>query len=239
MGAGEGSGEAQATRRGRKRKGEVQRVAADLFHQQGYDGTSVEDIAQALGILKGSLYYYISSKEDLLFRIVAEVHEDVQGILDRSLGHTELPPLERIALYVREQAIYNLGNVTRITVYYREMDQLGEDRRGAIRAQRRKQHQAVAAVLSEAQAAGEVDASVDVSLATHCMFATVNWIYNWWRVGSGVSEEAAADSCVRFVLGGVPGFGATPATAGSGAAVLPLALDRPVGLGDLDEDAVG
>jgi AcrR family transcriptional regulator len=201
-------GNGRKTERGRRREGEVQTAATALFHEQGYEGTSVEDIARALGILKGSLYYYISSKEDLLFQIVSEVHADVQGILDEALGHAELSPLERLALYVRKQAIYNVRNVTRIAVYYREMDQLGTERRDAIRAQRRVQHKTITEVLKEAQAAGEVAEGVDVGLASHSMFATINWIYTWWRPGGTISEDEVADSCVSFVLGGIPGFGA-------------------------------
>jgi AcrR family transcriptional regulator len=204
----------------RRRDGEVRTAATNLFHDRGYEGTSVEDIARALGILKGSLYYYISSKEDLLFGIVSEVHDDVQRIVEESLGHTELAPLERVALYVRKQALYNLSNVTRITVYYREMGQLGADRRDEIRAQRRRQHQAITDVLEEAQASGEVDGSVNIHLASHSVFATVNWIYTWWRPdgASGQVEEEVAQSCVDFVLCGVPGFGGRRDNAALGAA---------------------
>src|ERR1700742_4125495 len=100
----------------RRRAAEVEEAATDLFHRQGYEATSVEDIAGALGILKGSLYYYISSKEDLLFEIVSEVHADVQRILDEQVGIDDVAPLERIARYVREQALYNVRNVPRISV---------------------------------------------------------------------------------------------------------------------------
>ena len=48
------------------------------FHEKGYEATSIQDIADAVGILKGSLYYYITSKEDLLFEILEDVHQ--QGI---------------------------------------------------------------------------------------------------------------------------------------------------------------
>jgi AcrR family transcriptional regulator len=207
-------------KQGRRRDAELRTAATSLFHDRGYEGTSVEDIASALGILKGSLYYYISSKEDLLFGIVSEVHDDVQRIVAESLSRTELAPLERVALYVRKQALYNLSNVTRITVYYREMDQLGADRRDAIRAQRRRQHQAITEVLEQAQSAGEVDGSVNIHLASHSVFATVNWIYTWWRPdgASGQLKEEVAESCVDFVLCGVPGFGGRRDTAPLGVA---------------------
>lgn len=207
----EATGSGGKTQRVRQRDAEVLSAATELFHKHGYEGTSVEDIAQALGILKGSLYYYISSKEDLLFRIVSEVHADVQRILDDALGLLDLSPLSRVALYVRNQALYNVRNVTRIAVYYRELSRLSEERQAMIRAQRRNQHKAVADVLAEAQAGGEIDRDVDIGLASHYMFATVNWLHTWWRPGS-VSESALAESCVKFVLTGLPGLEAPVAT---------------------------
>src|SRR6266496_3647760 len=58
----------------RRRRGEVLDAAVRVFHAKGYDATSIQDIADEVGILKGSIYYYITSKEDVLFEILDEVH---------------------------------------------------------------------------------------------------------------------------------------------------------------------
>jgi AcrR family transcriptional regulator len=202
---------AKATGRPRRRDDEVLAAATAIFHEQGYDGASIEDIARRLGILKGSLYYYISSKEDLLFRIVSEVHAESQAILDGSFDEPGLGALERIALYVRRQAIFNVRNVNRISVYYREVDRLSEDRRQEMRRQRRAQHAKVTELLEQGQRAGEVDPAINPLLASHCVFATLVWLYTWYKRGGAIGEEQVADCCVAFVLGGLR---ATPAGAG-------------------------
>jgi AcrR family transcriptional regulator len=212
---------------GQRRDAEVLAVATALFDSKGYEGTSVEDIARALGILKGSLYYYISSKEDLLFRIVSEVHEEVQKILDESMRLVELRPLERIAVYVRSQAVYNVRNTTRIAVYYREIGRLNDERRDKIRSQRRHHHKVISDLLAEAQADQEIGPGVDVNLASHCMFATVNWIYTWWRADRELTEEKVAESCVAFVLAGIPGPEARPGAVPAGIRFLPDLEPRP------------
>jgi AcrR family transcriptional regulator len=214
---------------GERRDDEVLAAATALFNSKGYEGTSVEDIASALGILKGSLYYYISSKEDLLFRIVSEVHEEVQGILEESMRIVDLTPLERIAVYVRSQAVYNVRNATRIAVYYREIGRLNDERRDKIRSQRRHHHKVVSDLLAQAQADGEIGPAVDVNLASHCMFATVNWIYTWWRADRKLTEEKVAESCVDFVLAGIPGPDARPFTTSPGIRFLPDLEPRPRG----------
>src|ERR1700761_7993538 len=196
----------------RRRAAEVEEAATDLFHRKGYEATSVEDIAQSLGILKGSLYYYISSKEDLLFEIVSEVHSDVQQNLDESLLRADLRPLQRVAFFVRSQALYNVENATRIAVYYRDIQQLAAPRRDEMRARRRSQHREIVKVLVEAQEGGEVATDAHVGMAAHSIFATINWIYTWWRPGGSVSPDQVAESCVAFVLRGVAATAARPPT---------------------------
>ena len=66
----------------RRRRAEVLRVAAELFSENGYEATSTTDIAERLGIKGGSVYYYIDSKEALLFELV----EDIYGLLLESLA---------------------------------------------------------------------------------------------------------------------------------------------------------
>ena len=59
-------------------------AAAELFYQRGYASTTVIDISEALNITKGTLYYYVKSKEDLLFAIISETHEMTNANLRRS-----------------------------------------------------------------------------------------------------------------------------------------------------------
>ena len=61
---------------------EIYDAAARVFSEKGYDGASIQDVADAVGILKGSLYYYIDTKQDLLFGIIDEVHRDTLRSLE-------------------------------------------------------------------------------------------------------------------------------------------------------------
>ena len=97
----------------KKREREIVDAAAEIFHRNGYADTSVQDVADAVGILKGSLYYYIDSKEDLLYRVLLEVHEDAGDILASIVAMTGATPLERIAAYVRSHVEYNVRNTPR------------------------------------------------------------------------------------------------------------------------------
>src|ERR1700761_228 len=84
----------------KKRQREIIDAAAKIFHRKGYSETTVQDIADAVGILKGSLYYYIDSKEDLLFQMLLEVHEDAKVIVKETAA-LDLSALERLRVYVQ------------------------------------------------------------------------------------------------------------------------------------------
>ena len=103
-------------------------AAARVFARRGYADASVQDVADELGILKGSLYHYIKMKEDLLFWLLEEVHGDVEVILEEVAKAEGLAPLERIELYVKRQVLYNLDNLERISIYYHDVESLSEER---------------------------------------------------------------------------------------------------------------
>src|ERR1700759_4722157 len=133
-----GSGERRPLRgAAAKREKEILEAAVELFNEGGYANTSVEDVATAVGMLKGSLYHYIDSKEDLLYRIVEQVHESVQGIMTDVAEPEGLTPLERIGAYVEGQVIYNARNLPRISVYYQDRARLSPARLAEIRRWRR------------------------------------------------------------------------------------------------------
>jgi len=190
----------------RQREHEVYTVAAKLFNERGYATTSVENVADALGILKGSLYYYIDSKEDLLFKIVSEVHEDSREIFESTLGRTDLPPLQRLALFVRKQARYNAANVERVVVYYHDVDQLSAERRMKIRTCQKAHFRALVELIVTAQEGGLIDKRFSPALAARGVLSTIIWRHTWFRPGGKVMPDELAEFCVGYVLGGLEKF---------------------------------
>jgi TetR/AcrR family transcriptional regulator, cholesterol catabolism regulator len=189
--------------RSKRREQEVLDAAVEIFNRQGYADTSVEDIANALGILKGSLYYYIDSKEDLLYKIVAEVHADVQRCLDEALAHADAPPLERLRMYIVEQVRYNAANVAKISVYYQDLRRLTGERLDDIRRRRRAQERAVIGLIEEAQERGDIPSDMKPALASHCVFATIIWPYTWYRQRGAISRDELARACADYALRGI------------------------------------
>ena len=81
------------------RRNELTRAAARLFAEKGYHGTSVGDLAEALGVQKGSLYSHIASKEDLLYETMRDGAAAFHGALDAI--PEDLPVTDKIRLALR------------------------------------------------------------------------------------------------------------------------------------------
>src|SRR5690349_13314583 len=82
-----------------RRQAEVAEKAAELFASRGYDATSIGDIADEVGLLKGSLYYYAPSKEELLYSIIREVEDaGVQMVLEHNGSDDD--PLTRLRAFI-------------------------------------------------------------------------------------------------------------------------------------------
>src|SRR5881275_3783552 len=118
------------------RRTELTRAAARLFAQKGYHGTSIGDLAEALGVQKGSLYAHIESKQDLLYETMrdgaAAFHAALDAIPD------ELPATEKIRLALRGHLRVVAEQLDVATVFVREWRYLQGERRGEIVAARRR-----------------------------------------------------------------------------------------------------
>jgi TetR/AcrR family transcriptional regulator, cholesterol catabolism regulator len=180
-------------------------AAAELFFRQGYTKTSVQDVANAVGILKGSLYYYIDSKDDLLARLIEDTQESNLAIVDEIETMNELRPLERLRLYLERQVVFNARNIERITVYYRDMEYLPAERRKKLLAGRRRFTDFVTNLINEARDAGDVDPEASARLLTFCAFATTNWMYRWYKPQGPVGPDDMAKVFAEFVIAGITG----------------------------------
>src|ERR671935_3097822 len=112
------------------RRSELTREAARLFAQKGYHGTSIGDLAEAMGVQKGSLYAHIASKQDLLYETMVEGARTFHAGLDAI--PEELPVTEKIRLALRSHLRVVADQLDVATVFVREWRYLEEERREEI-----------------------------------------------------------------------------------------------------------
>ncbi|WP_214104729.1 TetR/AcrR family transcriptional regulator [Acrocarpospora catenulata] len=179
----------------RNREAEVLQAAVEVFYAKGYSAASVQDVADRVGVLKGSLYHYISSKEDLLFRIFAESHEQAVQIME-GITARDLPPRKRLEAFLTEIIHWYLNNVERVSLYFNEWRYLTGDNAATVRKHRRVFSDYLRDTLTDG--AAELRPGTDVRLATFYMLGAVNNIPVWYRKTGPYSAARVASEFVSM-----------------------------------------
>ena len=189
------------------RRDELVAVAARLFAERGYHGTSMADLADAMGVQKGSLYSLTGSKQDLLVLITRDGAASFHGALDGVPDDGE--PLERVRLALRRHLAVVAAQVDAATVFTREWRFLDEPDRTAFRTERRRYEERWRELLREAAERGALRSDLDVEAAVLLVLSAANWAYTWLR--PGVDTDALADRFFAILLDGVRGYATRPA----------------------------
>ena len=188
------------------RRSELTRQAARLFAQKGYHGTSIGDIAGALGVQKGSLYSHISSKEDLLYETMRDGAAAFHAALDAI--PEELPATEKIRLALRGHLRVVAEQLDVATVFVQEWRYLEGERRDEIVAERRRYEERIRDLFREGRELSELRADLDEVAAALLLLSAANWAYTWLKAGR--DTDVLADRFYALLMDGMRGY-ATPA----------------------------
>lgn len=173
---------ASTARRGRppgtERRRELLHRAAALFDQAGYHSTTLDDIAEASGIHKPTVYHYFTGKDDLLFWIHDEFIELLLGRHEARL-RTPMP--------VHQMLLETMGDILElmethrghVRVFFEHHRELPDERRASIDAKRDRYQALVEDLIRQGVESGEFR-DVDAHLAAFALFGMCNWAYQWY-----------------------------------------------------------
>lgn len=178
-------------------------AATRVFHAKGYEAASIQDVADELGMLKGSLYYYIDSKEDLLFAIIDEVHRSTMERYERWLTLDDLPTLEQLRAFVTWQIVTYCRDVAKAGVFVNDFRSLSEEHQQQITAERDRYDRVLRDLIRTGQKEGTIDPGVDAKLTSMAVFGMTNWIATWWDPDGPNTPEEVAGQFVDLVLAGL------------------------------------
>lgn len=191
-----------ATSRSRQ---EILRAAARLFQQQGYDATSMSDVAAALKLSKGGLYHHFKSKDEILFHLMdhamdiswERVVNPVQGMADAE---------ERLRALIRLHIGVVLSEKDReITVMLHENHPLQPALRRRINARKKKYVQFVESTIAEVQKTRPKKGIVSPRAAAFALVGMINWIYQWYHPEGELHEEHLVKQYTEIFFAGAFG----------------------------------
>lgn len=170
--------------------------AARLFAEKGFGGTSLKDIADAMGLTRGAIYYYFPNKEALLSTLVEELTINAAKDIDAWQAKTEGTPGERLAGLVRQRVNYVLQRGFKIRLLELAEAALPADLARRSRAAKRHILDVYTTIIREGVAEGEFR-PVDERIAAFGLIGMVNWTA-WWF---DPSRSRSADEVARELAG--------------------------------------
>src|SRR5712692_686262 len=181
---------------------EIIAAAAKVFRTKGYHAASVQDIADEVGMLKGSLYHHFASKEDLLDRVVKEpiagLYARVGGIVAEDLSAAEK---RRRAILAHLEAFD--GHHPHLFVYLRETDEFKRRFRATTQLSPKQYERFWQQILREGMKTGEFRPDFDVKVVSYGLLGMLNWLYKWYDPRGRLGVREIADQFSTLALAGL------------------------------------
>jgi len=175
-------------------------VAVRVFLERGYDGASLEDVARAARITKASVYYHVSSKEELLERGVGRAFDALRAVL-REPGARTGRPIDRLRHILKRTIEITVAMLPEVALLLRVRGNTRAEKR--ILEQRRRFDHTIARFFRRAQDAGEIRSDLEPRLATRLLFGMLNSVTEWYRPEGKLDADGIAETAFRIVFEGI------------------------------------
>jgi TetR/AcrR family transcriptional regulator, cholesterol catabolism regulator len=181
---------------------EILRAAARLFQRQGYDATSMNDVASALKFSKGGLYHHFQSKDEILFDLMNHALDITQEQVMKP-AQTIADPEERLRALIRLHVNVVLSVRDReITVLLHENHPLPPSLRKRINARKKEYVHFVEELIAQVQQKRQSNRAVTPRAATLALLGMINWIYQWYKPEGPLNGEQIAQQFTEIFFAG-------------------------------------
>jgi TetR/AcrR family transcriptional regulator, cholesterol catabolism regulator len=184
---------------------EILRAAARLFQQQGYDATSMNDVAAALKLSKGGLYHHFQSKDEILYNILSHAMDITEGRVINAVRRIEGAE-ERLRTLIRLHIEVVLSEEDReITVMLHENHPLPLALRRKINGRKKDYVHFVENLVADLQRQRGSTSQVTPRAAAFALVGMINWIYQWYRPQGSLTGEALVRQYTEMFFRGAVG----------------------------------
>ena len=181
---------------------EILRTAARLFQQQGYDATSMNDVAAALKLSKGGLYHHFQSKDEILFNLMDHAMEITQQrvmVPVRAISDPE--EALRTLIHLHIEVVLNWRD-REVTVMLHENHPLPPNLRRRINSRKKDYIHFVETLIAEVQKKRQSRGTVTPRAAAFALLGMINWIYQWYQPEGALRGEDLARQYTEIFFAG-------------------------------------
>ncbi|PIE82364.1 MAG: hypothetical protein CSA11_00840 [Chloroflexi bacterium] len=187
----------------KKRETEVYATAARLFARKGFHATRMQDIANELGMQKGSLYYYFNSKDELLRKLVTGSVQEAQSSLQAIL-ETERPPAQKLATALDEHLRILQQNADLHLINAQEiLMSLDAETAVTTKAILKEYENTWAAIVQEGIDAGHFRSDLDPKIVIKALLGLTNSTLTWFEPAGRLSRQEIAQIFAELIMNGL------------------------------------
>lgn len=174
-------------------------TAVRIFSERGYNATTMRDIAKEVGILPGSLYAHIESKEALLVEIVLSGTKSFQSI-QKMIANSKASATDVMRAAIKEHIHIVAENPERCLIVFHQWRYLNASNRKLAVSMRRKYAQSFRSIIQKGIASGEFSPELDQRIAVFAILGALNWTPEWFSNKGPEKANEIGDKMVDFLL---------------------------------------
>jgi len=182
-------------------KQEIITTAVTLFKEKSFSATSMQEIAEALHVTKAALYYYISSKEEILYEIFHQTMTTAEIRLER-LMERNLPTEELLREIIYNQIMAFIDEMANITIFFSETVHLPPEHQKSINDRRKRYQDTIAGVLQKG-IENDTFRKIDINPIVYGIVGMCNWLYHWYKLDGRLKPEEIADLYADMIFNGI------------------------------------
>jgi TetR/AcrR family transcriptional regulator, cholesterol catabolism regulator len=188
--------------RGKISKDEIIRAAAKVFMEKGYSAGKIEDVAKELGLLKGSIYYYVRNKEDLLHVVIEKPIRELTGILEE-ISSREDEPINKIKQIVHAHLMVLEDNYYATNVLFHEKWPKDNKKYTEVLTLIKRHEDILYKLIKEGSEKGQISSEIDPKVLMYSIIGVCNYVHRWYSPKGRFDMETISDNIINFVINGI------------------------------------
>lgn len=193
------SGNGSSTARRDLVENQIFEEATRLFGERGFAGTSLQDIADAMGMSRPALYYYVKSKDELLAKLVTEITEGPAAEMRSVADRADLDPVSKVRTMARIVVVRRATQPARFRLLIRSEAELPTELAAAHESARKAVLKTLVSVIDDGIVAGQLR-PVDPRVAALGVLGQCNWVAWWFHPGGRDSVDSVADQLADMAV---------------------------------------
>jgi len=194
------SGSPHVRQKRERRRGQILHAALETVRERGYHATTLDDIAERLGVRKTALYHYFPDKDSILYSCHQESLAELDRLIEDSAGCCQ-SHRERLAFLIKEHVRVMTEKLEGSPLAF-EVSALSPARRADVIRGRDRYERVLREVVAEGIEAGEFR-EVDPKIAVFAILGAINWIARWYSPEGGAAVPVLGDQFADFLLRGL------------------------------------